>query len=139
MFPYFNKFLNFVSIEPKNYLSSGWPRQDQVTYIMSYLIRQSMSQILLKHVLYAPAMGLTLVPISKIAKARFTPIFDKNILKIIRPQDSIMGTIDVHNSLYYVDHESCEIATSTTMDMVMIEDLHKRLGHISPRVVKKMV
>ena len=33
---------------------------------------QSKSQILLKNVLYAPAMGLTLVSISKIAKARFT-------------------------------------------------------------------
>ena len=36
-------------------------------------------------------------------------------------------------------HESYEIAASAAMDTVMIEDLHKRLGHISPEVAKKMV
>ena len=38
-----------------------------------------------------------------------------------------------------MDHESYKIAASAAMDMVMIEDLHKRLGHIFPEVVKKMV
>ena len=98
-----------------------------------------MPWILLKNVLYAPAMGLTLVSISKIAKARFTTIFHKNILKIIGLRDSILGTIDVCNGLYHADHESYKIAASAAMDKVTIEDLHKRLGHISPKVAKKMV
>jgi hypothetical protein len=35
---------------------------------------KSMSRILLKDVLYAPTMGVTLVSISKIAKAGFTTV-----------------------------------------------------------------
>ena len=45
----------------------------------------------------------------------------------------------VCNGLYHVDHESYKITASAVMDTVTIEDLHKRLGHISPKVVKKMV
>ena len=38
-----------------------------------------------------------------------------------------------------MDHESYDIIASAAMEMVMIEDLHKRMGHISPGVAKKMV
>ena len=38
-----------------------------------------------------------------------------------------------------MDHESYKIITSATMETVTIEDLHKRMGHISPGVAKKMV
>jgi hypothetical protein len=86
-----------------------------------------------------PTMGLTLVSISKIAKAGFTIVFHKNILKIIGLRDSILGTIDVRNALYRVDHESCKIIASAAMETVTMEDLHKRMGHISTGVVKKMV
>ena len=142
MSPYCNKFLNFVSIKPKT-IRAADSQEFEATGLGDMHIKlpngRSRLQILLKNVLYAPAMGLTLILISKITKAWFTTIFHKNILKIIMPQDSILGTIDVHNGLYRVNHESYKIAASTTMDTVTIEDLHKRLGHISPEVARKMV
>jgi hypothetical protein len=142
MSPYRNKFLNFVSIKPKT-IQAVDGQEFEATGLGDMHIElpngQSKSWILLKNVLYTPAMGLILVSISKIAKAGFTTVFHKNILKIIGPRDSILGTIDVCNGLYHVDHESYEIAASATMDTVTIEDLHKRLGHISPEVAKKMV
>ena len=51
----------------------------------------------------------------------------------------ILGTIDVRNGLYRVDNESYEIIASAAMEMVTMEDLYKRMGHISPGVAKKMV
>ena len=38
-----------------------------------------------------------------------------------------------------MDYESYEIIASAAMETVTIEDLHKRMGHISPGVAKKMV
>ena len=97
------------------------------------------SRILLKDVLYAPTMGVTLVSISKIAKAGFTTVFHKRLLKILGPRDSLLGSIDVRNSLYRVDHHSCETAASASVGMVTIEELHCLLGHISPEVAKNLV
>ena len=100
MSPYRNKFLNFVSIKPKT-IRAADSQEFEATRVGDIHIELpngwSTSWILLKDVLYAAAMGLTLVSISKIAKAGFTIVFHKNILKIIGLQNSILGTVDVQN------------------------------------------
>jgi transposase InsO family protein len=98
-----------------------------------------MSQILLKDVLYAPNMGATLISISKIAAVGFRTVFHKDLLKIFRPRDSMLGCINVQNGLYRVEHEPRKIAASATTDTVTIEELHQLMGHIAPEVAKKLV
>ena len=98
MSPYQNKFLNFISIKPKT-IRAADGQVFEVIRVCNIHIELpngwSTLWILLKDVLYAPAMGLTFVSISKIAKSGFMIVFHKNILKIMGPQNSILGTIDV--------------------------------------------
>src|SRR6202167_4689764 len=84
-------------------------------------------------------MGVTLISISKIAGAGFKTVFHKDLLKIFRPRDSVLGCITVRNSLYRVEHEPREVAASVTTDTGTIEELHRVMGHISPEVAKNLV
>ena len=67
--PYCNKFLNFVSIKPKT-IRAADGQEFEATGLGDMHIElpneQSKSRILLKNVLYAPAMGL---PWSRLAKS----------------------------------------------------------------------
>jgi hypothetical protein len=101
--------------------------------------RRSMSQILLKDVLYVPNMGATLISISKIAGTGFKMVFQKDLLKIFGPNDRVLGCITVRKGPYHVEHEPQEIAASVTTDMVTIEELHRIMGHISPEVARKLI
>jgi len=142
MSPYHHKFINFIKIQPK-VITAANGLEFKATGLGDMHIelpnRKSMSQILLKNVLYTPTMGVTLVSISKIAKVGFTTIFHKRLLKILGPRDSLLGSIDIRNGLYRVDHHSCKTATSVSAGTMTIEELHCLLGHFSPEVVKNLV
>ena len=97
--------------------------------------------ILLKDVLHCPDMGLTLVSIGKITAAGYKVLFRGSTCKIFDSKDKIIGQVNVKNGLYCVDHdkmvnvgiagEACEVLT--------LEELHRRMGHITPETAKKMV
>ena len=91
------------------------------------------SQVLLKDVLYAPAMGITLISISRIASAGSTVVFTGNTCQIYDKERKVIGIIQVKSGLYRV-YSTCplegEYAGKAKVE-VSIDELHCRLGHIS--------
>ena len=61
---------------------------------------KSNSRILLKDVLYASRMGITLVSISRVAGAGSTVVFTGNVCRIYSKDREIIGEIKVKGGLY---------------------------------------
>src|SRR5271168_3367501 len=67
----------------------------------------SPSKILLKDVLYAPSMAVTLVSISRVAAAGSTVIFAGDVCRIYDSERKIIGNIKVKGGLYRVYAAAC--------------------------------
>ena len=95
--------------------------------------------ILLKDVLYAPDMGLTIISISRVAAAGYSTLFHANFCRIFDHRNSRIGHIHVtSNGLYRVDHEESTLAAETKGKISLLE-LHRKMGHIAPDAVRKLV
>jgi hypothetical protein len=133
MSPYRRNFINFVRIKGQTITATDG-QEFMATGLGNMHVElpngRSMSRILLKDVLYAPNMGATLILISKIAAAGFRTVFQKDLLEIFGPRDSMLGCINVRNGLYRLEHEPHEVAASSTTDTVTIEELHQLMGYL---------
>ena len=101
---------------------------------------KTMSSILLTDILYCPEMGLTLVSISKLADASFHSHFVLHC-KIFDERKKKIGDIPRRNRLYRVDHsmETGGEIWGMAAKVVMIEELHWRMGHISPETMRRLI
>jgi transposase InsO family protein len=143
MSPYRHKFISYIDIEPKTITAAdsgtfqAIGRGDMHIEVPN---GKTTTRILLRDVLYAPKMGLTLVSISRIAAAGFTTIFRQDSAKIFGPRKSQLGCIKVQGGLYRVEHGRFhDTAASASTGVVTIEELHRLMGHISPEVARAMV
>ena len=143
MSSYRHKFVNYIDIELRTITAAdsgtfqAIGRGDMHIEVPN---GKTTSCILLRDVLYAPKMGLTLVSISRIAAAGFTTIFRQDSAKIFGPRKSQLGCIKVQGGLYRVEHgRSHDTAASASTGVVTIEELHRLMGHISPEVARAMV
>ena len=99
------------------------------------------SNILLKDVLYAPSMGVTLVSISCIATAESTVIFSGNNCRIFNNSKMLLRKIKMSQGLYHM-YSTCEEPAGyagRVKELLMIDELHHHLGHIVHEAVKKLV
>ena len=87
---------------------------------------KQMSRVLLKTVLYAPSMGVTLVSISSIASTGSTVIFTKDICQIFNKERKMIGEIKVKGGLYRVFSSSFkdEAHATNTQNSLSIYELH---------------
>ena len=99
---------------------------------------QSTTKILLKDVLYAPKMNLTLISIGKIDTAGFTSLFHDGSLKVFSKEKKKLVEIPLKNGLYRLEHE-VEMAAVVHEEVVTIERLHRLMGHIAPEVARALV
>ena len=98
------------------------------------------SLILLMDILYYPKMGLTLILISKLMDARFHSHF-MLCCRIFDKRKKMVGDVLRRNRLYRVDHSmrtGGEIGRMAA-EVVMIEELHQRMGHILPEAARRLV
>ena len=86
-------------------------------------------------------MGLTLVSIGKITAAGYKVIFQGLSCKIFDQKDKVIDQIMVKNGLYCVNHEAFinMVIAGEAWEVITLEDLHRRMGHIAPEAVKHMV
>ena len=110
---FFHKFINFVRVDPVP-ITTADKRTFQATgkgdmYVNIPNREKSNSRILLKDVLYAPSMGVTLVSISKVASAGWTVIFSGNSCRIYNKDRVMMGEIKVSGGLYRVYYSASGI------------------------------
>ena len=94
---------------------------------------ESLTPIMLRDVLHAPDMGITIVSISCIAKAGYVVTFKNNSCQIKDKSDKVIGTIPAsQNGLYKVK----QVYAATKPDeLVSLAMLHRHLAHISPDAI----
>jgi hypothetical protein len=101
-----HRFVNFVKIPPKPITAadrrsfSAVKKGDIWVYLPNR--EEKASRVLLKDVLYAPAMGVTLVSISCIASAGSTVVFTGTTCQILNNERKVIGTIQMKSRLYQV-------------------------------------
>ena len=97
------------------------------------------TSILLKDILHAPDMGITIVSISRIAKAGNAVTFKDNVCKIQNKSNKVIGIILAsQNGLYKVEriHANAASDSDERIDLAM---LYCCLAHISPESIRKAI
>jgi len=97
--------------------------------------RASTTPIVLRDALHAPDIGVTVVSISRIAKAGYPVLFKDNRCKIHNKNEKVIGDIPVSdNGIYKVLH-----AGAATLEQVDLLTLHRRLGHVSVNTIRTLI
>lgn len=144
MSPYRDRMENYVSIIPKS-ITAADKRYFQAIGKGDLRIKipngnNSNTSILLKDVLHCPDMGLTLVSIGKIAAAGYHTLFRGPWCRIYDTKNKLVGQLAARNGLYRVDHDIAEMAAmGVAGEVLTLEDLHRRMGHIAPTAAQRMI
>jgi len=98
---------------------------------------ESSTPITLKDVLHAPDMGITIVSVSQITRTGCKVVFDTDVCHIFNKAGNLIGAIRANNNgLYKAEHV---YAAATPEERVDLTTLHRRLAHIAPDAIRKMV
>ena len=142
MSPFHEDFINFVSIIPKS-IAAADQRSFQATGRGDMYIEVPNGEmsvcIMLKDVLYAPTMALTLISISRITAAGFTTIFHNTACRIYNVQRELIGEIFVHSGLYRVHHLTISESAAPAEEAITVNELHCRMGHITHQAACNLV
>lgn len=94
---------------------------------------QPNSRVLLKDILFAPSMGVTLVSISQIAHAGLIAVFIGDICKVYNKERKVIGEITVKGGLYrvYSSGSNDKAHAASTSKTFSINELHRHLDHVS--------
>jgi hypothetical protein len=99
----------------------------------------SYTPVILCDALYTPEMALRVVSIGRIAKAGLTVAFEGNSCKITNSKRSVVGMIPSNaNGLYKVEH-ACAATVQVAAEVIDIQTLHRRLGHVALDTVRTLV
>ena len=144
MSPYKYKFFNFIAIQKRILTAADGGHFEAIgkgDMRISMPNGNISSKILLKDVLYAPKMGITLVSIGKIDLAGYAALFYGGQLRIFASlkEKKTLAQIPMKNGLYRVEHEKEEVAAAVIPEVVTVDKLHRLLGHVSPEAAKVMV
>ena len=140
MSPYGERFTNYRTIPPRA-ITAADKRVFYAIGMGDLRIEvpngKSSTTVLLKDVLHAPDMGVTIVSISWITKARHWVLFGENTCTISTKRNKVVGTIPASpGGLYKVERV---YAAATQEEQVDLATLHKCLAHIAPDAIRKMV
>ena len=141
---FYHRLFNYVETKPVPIITAdkrpfhAIGKGDMYVYLPNR--DKSNSRILLKDVLYAPDMGITLVSISRIAGAGATVVFTGNVCRIYSKDREVIGEIKVKGGLYRVFMSGTEVgAFVVDVKEMSINELHRRLGHVSHERARLLV
>jgi hypothetical protein len=140
-----HRFINLMEIKPKPITAadkrtfSAIGQGDMYVYLPDD--NSSRSRVLLKNVLYAPDMGVTLVSISRIAAAGSIVVFAGDTCRIYDKERKIIGKIRVKGGLYrvYATRPIEGEYAGKVKEVLTIDELHRRLGHVSHERARLLV
>jgi transposase InsO family protein len=142
MSPYHHQFINFRVIVPKTIIAAD-RGTFQATGLGDMRIQmpngKSTTNILLKDVLYAPRMGLTLVSVSKLAAAGYPTLFLSSFAKVMDGRRRVIAKVPASNGIYRFEHPGSGNFAGSAEETVTIMELHRRMGHIAPEAARKLV
>jgi hypothetical protein len=141
--PYREDFESFTEIPPMSFSAankqkfSALGRGEMVVNIPNGV---EISQLRLTEVLYSPEVGYTLISIGRLDENGFSATFGDGKCVIRGPDDEHVGTISKNKrGLYKVEHELNIEQANAVDETLTVEQLHRRMGHISPVIAKKLV
>jgi Pol polyprotein, beta-barrel domain/GAG-pre-integrase domain len=94
--------------------------------------------IMLKNVLFAPEIGMTLISIGLVDRAGYTATFGNGACTICDKNKRIIRRIPSKDGLYCVMWDNLEMV-HTAKEVLTIMQLHARMGHIAPDIAKSLV
>jgi hypothetical protein len=139
MSPFRDYFINYTAIPPRAITAAD----KRVFYAigtgdLKFEVPngESSTSVTLRDVLHtAPDMGITIVSVNCISKARYTVTFKNNTCQIRNKSGKIIGNISAsQNGLYKVERV---YAAATPDERVDLATLHRRLAHIAPDTIRK--
>ena len=138
---YRNLFDNYVKIPPKSLSAANKQKfaaigkGDMVIEVPNSI---DASKLQLTKVLYLPEVGYTLVSIGRLDQCGYTTTFGSGTCTIQDRDGAEIGQIPrSKKGVYKVIHDNDKLANAATETLTWTE-LHRRMGHISPGVVKKL-
>lgn len=139
-----HRFSNFVEIEPKPITAADKQAFHAIgkgDMLIDIPNGDTTSNILLKDVLYAPSMGVTLVSISRIAATGSTVVFSGDNCRIFNNSKMLLRKIEMSQGLYrvYSAREESAGYAGRVKELLTIDELHRRLGHVMHEAAKKLV
>ena len=139
-----HRFTNFTEIEPRPITAAdkrAFHAIGKGDMLIDIPNGDATSKILLKDVLYAPSMGVTLVSISRIAAAGSTVVFSGDNCRIFNSAKTLIGKIEMSQGLYrvYSAHDEPAGYAGRVKELLTIDELHRRLGHVAHEAAKKLV
>jgi hypothetical protein len=136
-------FQDFVSITPKPITMVDKHTFEAISkgsLLITLPNRQLSTKILLKDVLYAPKMGVTLISISRLTAAGYAALFRETLCKIFDEKRRKLGEIPVNKGLYCIKRPQKSFAgVAKANDVLTMREIHARLGHISPDSIRQMI
>lgn len=140
MTPFRHKMINYTSIEPTSIKAANSRTFQAVGKGDMYVnvpCNGKSTRILLKDVLHAPSMSYTLISVSKITASGCAVVFRGHTCKIYNKANKLIGEIPKENGLYGT-RVNLEHA-ATTIEQISVDDLHRRMGHISMQAARDLV
>jgi hypothetical protein len=100
----------------------------------------SATTIMLKDVLYAPDITVTLISVSRIDTTGYSALFEGGACTIRDRNQKVVGRILLYGGLYCVEHDKSVAGTAyTAREALTIMELHCCMGHITPKATKHLV
>ena len=139
--PYRNMFNNFVNIAPKSLNAANKQRfaaVGQGDLVIEVPNGIDVSKLQLTKVLFSPEVGYTLVSIGKLDKQGYKFLFgDGKMTMHDRDGETIGEVLKTEKGVYKVIHDGDDGSYAATEPITLME-FHRRMGHISPAVAKKL-
>ena len=139
--PYRNDLENFIEIPPKSFRAAN--KQDfqavgKGEMVVDIPNGADISQLHLTEVLYSPEVGYTLVSVGRLDDNGFSATFGGGKCVIRGPDGEELGSVPkTTRGLYKVVHEG--ESANIAVEAVTLDQLHRRMGHISPGIAKKLI
>lgn len=99
---------------------------------------QGPAPLVLPDVLYIPELANTLVSISCLDEAGYRVTFGGGQGVITNERGDVVGTIPKSNGLYRLV-DKVEGEANAVVERITLDDLHRRMGHISVQAAKRLV
>lgn len=141
--PYRDDFSDFKSIPPKSFRAANKQKFDAVgtgSITVDVPNGVDVNSLHLTEVLYSPEVGYTLISMGKLDDHGFSATFADGKCTIRGPDGDPVGEVPkTKGGLYRVDRGGVEEEGVAAVETISLDQLHRRMGHISPKVARHMV
>ncbi|KAG9225295.1 hypothetical protein CCMSSC00406_0009851 [Pleurotus cornucopiae] len=139
-----HRFVNFEEIPPHSITAANKQSFSAIGKGDMYVVlpnNGSFTRVLLRGVLFAPAMAMTLVSISRITKAGSSAVFKDDCCHLYDGNGKLLGSVPVKDGLYrvFTPQSLGQDYAGKVAEVLTINELHRRLGHVSHTAARDMV